>query len=313
MQAKINGAWNLHRLTQNLALDHFVLFSSVAATLGSVGQANYGAANAYLDALAHWRQAQGLPALSINWGPWKHMGMTALLSSAEIARTHRRGMRDLESQQALQALGELLTYKGPQATVLDMDWKTFARSQQDRAIAPFFSDVAQPVPPSKSTATVQTHSSDRMSSDLITQLREAPLNHRRRLLLNNIREQASMVMGLPISFLSNPRQPLNTIGLDSLMAVELRNALGKIIGQSLPATLIFDYPTLDVLTDFLLNDLLKLGETPEEVMDSKSMPTIGPATSPITGPTTANDLEALSDEEAEELLLAELMKPKKQR
>jgi hypothetical protein len=139
----------------------------------------------------------------------------------------------------------------------------------------------------------------RRGSNLVTQLQDAPLHQRRRLLLNHIREQAGTVMGLSASLLSDTRQPLNTMGLDSLMAVELRNALGQSINQSLQATLVFDFPTLDALTDYLLNDILKLGDTPS------------PEVVPSLQSDAANALADLTDEEAEELLLAELMKPKK--
>ncbi len=294
MQAKIAGAWNLHRLTQHLVLDHFVLFSSIAANLGSVGQANYGAANSFLDALAHWRQGQGLPALSINWGPWARLGMTAVLSSTDVERTQRRGLHSLTTAQSLKALGELLAQNKPQASVLDIDWKKFARSQQGQEVARFYTDLVQPVQPVQPKAPTQKH-----GNRLVTQLQETPLKQRRLLLINHIRKQAGLVMGLPATLLNDTRQPLNTMGLDSLMAVELRNALGQSINQSLPATLVFDFPTLDALTDYLLNEIL-------EFSDARS-----PEAAPAVQTTAADDLAALSDDEAEALLLAELMRPKK--
>lgn len=293
MEAKIKGTWNLHYLTQQLPLDHFVLFSSIAANLGSVGQANYAAANAFLDAVASWRQSQGLPALSINWGAWENTGMTAVLSAADTERSRRQGLHGLTAEQAMGALKQLLSQNFAQITVMNMDWKAFTRSLRGQIISPFYANLVHEEVP------VATNVKEE-GSVVIRQLREAPGNQRRRMLLNHIREQAGLVMGLPTSVLSDTRQPLNTMGLDSLMAVELRNALGRSTGQTLPATLIFDYPTLDALTDHLLNDVLKLGEI--------AAPTPEPVASQSNG---THEVASLSDDEAEALLLEELMKPKK--
>jgi hypothetical protein len=296
MNAKVSGTWNLHTFTQHLPLDHFVLFSSIAANLGSLGQANYAAANAFMDGLANWRRAQGLPALSINWGPWEYLGMTAVLSATDVERLRRQGMHGLTSQQGMSALAQLMSHDTAQATVLHMDWKAFGVAQKDQSVAPFFDQVV-------SRELVKPVKQVEKSADgvLIAQLRELPVIQRRRSLLNHIREQAGIVMGLASSVLSDVRQPFNSMGLDSLMAVELRNALVRNTGEALPATLIFDYPTLDLLTDHIMNDVLKLGEvspaTPEPVQ--------------ATQPTETDEVASLTDDEAEALLLEELMKPKK--
>jgi hypothetical protein len=117
---KIEGAWNLHLATRELALDFFVLFSSIASLLGSAGQGNYAAANAFLDALAAYRRAQGLPALAINWGPWAE-GMGAALNATWLQRQAAMGMGVLESGAALAALGDLLGQQG-QVGVREIDW-----------------------------------------------------------------------------------------------------------------------------------------------------------------------------------------------
>src|SRR5439155_22307680 len=112
---KLAGAWNLHRLTREMPLDFFVLFASVAALLGSPGQGNYAAANAFLDALAHHRRALGLPALSINWGQWDEAGMATGLGEREQRRLSAPGLGRIGTRQGLEALGHLLARDRPQA------------------------------------------------------------------------------------------------------------------------------------------------------------------------------------------------------
>jgi hypothetical protein len=251
-----------------------------------------------MDALAHWRQAHGLPALSINWGPWDNLGMTALLSDADVERLRRRGLRGLNPDGAMAAMGELLSQPVPQATILNMDWNVFARSFNGQTISPFYSDLIQV----DTTAPVKAAEKP-ASAGVAVQLRDVPANQRRRLLMNHIREQAAIVMGLPASVLSDPRQPLNVMGLDSLMAVELRNALGQSTGELLPTTLIFDYPSLDALTDHILNDVLRLGDTVTRPAQAAR-----PSEADQRG-----EVASLSDDEAEALLLEELTKQKKKR
>ena len=121
---KVQGAWNLHLLTQGMALDFFVLFSSAAALLGSRGQANYAAANAFLDALAHHRHAQGLPGLSIDWGAWAEVGMAAQLVRTQRTQLAAQGMRAIAPAQGVAALAHLLGQPTPQVGVIPVNWAT---------------------------------------------------------------------------------------------------------------------------------------------------------------------------------------------
>ena len=234
MAPKIAGAWHLHRLTQNAPLDFFVLFSSAAALLGSLGQASYAAANAFLDALAHYRRARGLTATSINWGPWAEVGMAAGL------RWTDRGMKSLTQQQGLQALAEVLRGDSPQVAVLPMDWPAWSAHCSRKP--PLLSEVA----PAEAAASGEP--------ELLDRLKRTPAEQRRAVLEEYIARQAVKVLGLARSHRLNPRQPLQELGLDSLMAVELRNTLGLSLGRPLPVTLLFDYPTLETLVSYLGGD-----------------------------------------------------------
>ncbi len=283
---KAIGAWNLHTLTQARgdSLDFFVMFSSIASVLGSVGQGNYAAANASLDALAHLRQAQGLPALSVNWGPWSEAGMFAVLSEHDRQRRLAQGLQPISPAQGLQVLAHLLQQDAPQIMVLPIDWRRY--TAQSPLLAEIKRDL-KPIEKSRSSSPVV---------DVLSRMQAAPLNQRRSLLLTHVREQAIKVLGLTSSHTIDPHQPLRDMGLDSLMAVELRNALGVSLKCSLPATLLFDYPTLDTLADFLAKELWpsETPPTPSVVEEDRAVSN------------QAAELAELSEDEAEALLLQEL-------
>ena len=125
MDAKVLGAWYLHELTRELPLEHFVLFSSAAALMGSPGQGNYAAANAFLDALAHHRRWEKRPALSVNWGSWAEVGMAARLKESESRRWSAAGVGWIDPDRGLETLEQLLLDGRPQAGVLPIDWPKF--------------------------------------------------------------------------------------------------------------------------------------------------------------------------------------------
>ena len=289
---KIDGAWNLHTLTQHLPLDFFVMFSSAAALLGSPGQGNYAAGNAFMDALAHHRKAQGLPALSLNWGAWSEVGMAASLESQDQRRWAAQGMGAMTPEQGLAVFGQLLdATEAAQIGVLPLNWSTLAQRGNQ---SPLLSDlVAQ--------AQARQAQPAKGRPEILSRLAETPPNKKLSVLAAHVREQAIRVLGLNPSQAIDPRQPLSEMGLDSLMAVELRNALGQSLGRSLPATLLFDYPTLETLAGYVFDDVLALkdGRAEEETEAKQEAAQHAAAVA---------ELEQLSDEEAEALLLAELNK-----
>jgi acyl carrier protein/NADP-dependent 3-hydroxy acid dehydrogenase YdfG len=251
MTAKIYGTWNLHMLTQNKALDFFVLFSSGASLIGSAGQGNHAAANAFMDALAHYRRGLGLPAVSINWGAWSEIGTVVRHSQSDRFTMH--GKSTIAPQQGLLILEHLLSRQvgtPPQVGVLPVKWLEVFEQFGERKQPTFFSELIKEVRlPEKGRQETA------LQKKFLEHLQKAPVSQRLGLLHKHVSELARKVLGIDSSRPISSQQPLSELGLDSLMAVELRNALGVIIEKTLPATLLYDYPTIDELVGCLAKDL----------------------------------------------------------
>ena len=267
---KVTGAWNLHELTKDTPLDFFILFSSMASLAGSPGQSGYAAGNAFLDALAHYRRALGLPALSINWGAWADEGMAA--------RVEKRGqnrvlpaIRAMSAEDCLSALEKAFLTGKAQVAIVDANWP------QWNPLPEVFRNL---VPRSQAP---QIQSND---DGILARLETAPAGNKRKIMVEFLRRRALHILGLKDSYYIDEGQPLIKMGLDSLMAVEFRNYLAKTLNRSLAATLLFDYPTLGALSDFLNEIPSPKNSVPEDKLLS--------------------EIGNLSDEEAEELLKEEL-------
>ncbi|MEK7727815.1 MAG: SDR family NAD(P)-dependent oxidoreductase, partial [candidate division KSB1 bacterium] len=273
---KVAGAWLLHEHTKNLPLDFFVLFSSTSALLGAGGQGNYAAANAFLDGLAHYRRALGLPALSINWGAWAEVGMAAGMTQREQQRLQQQGMGLIGAAQGVEIFRKLLERAEPQIAVLPAQWQKFL---------PQFGDAMPPVLLEMARANAQPGSrkientSAPRQVELLQRLQNASGPQREELLEQNVRAQIARVLGFEASRPMDRQQPLQQMGLDSLMAVELRNALGAMLGTTLPATLLFDYPTLHALVQYLMREALAFEET--QPLETKVASKAGPSAEPI--------------------------------
>ncbi|WP_207930655.1 type I polyketide synthase, partial [Streptomyces hainanensis] len=232
LRPKVDAALHLHELTQNHDLAAFVLFSSAAGVLGAPGQANYAAANAFLDALAARRRAHGLAATSIAWGLWAEAsGMTGQLNEHDIARMSRSGLTPLTTEQGLALLDAALTDHQP--LVVAARVRTHAGSA---AVPTMLRGLVRA--PSRRTA-----ASAADTSVLQRQLATASETEQQRILTDLVRTHVATVLGHTTPDNITTDQAFKELGFDSLTAVELRNRLTTTTGQRLPATLIFDHPT----------------------------------------------------------------------
>jgi short-subunit dehydrogenase/acyl carrier protein len=258
---KVDAAWNLHELTAGLPLAWFVLFSSLAGTLGSPGQANYAAANAALDALAQQRRSSGLPAVSLAWGYWDTAtGMTGHLTEADRQRLQRTGITPMTSQHGLDMLDVALA--SPHSALVPAPFSTATLNAQARngTLPPMLAGLAAPVP-----AVSAVGPSRAKAPDLAAQLAGLPADQQQALLLTVIRTATATVLGHNSPAAIKPTATFKELGFDSLTAIELRNHLTAATGVHLPATLIFDFPTPTALSQDLHQQLT--GTRPASIHD----------------------------------------------
>ena len=290
MAPKVTGAWNLHRLTVDLPLDFFVTFSSVASVLGSPGQANYAAASAFLDVLAHERRAKGLPGLSINWGPWAESGMAASVDQRHRERLEAMGVDPLTPAQGLHALERLIGQSRPEICVFPVDWRVFARQLPARARTPLLSELLEPGDLESGAGPAAPD-----QPELQLRLSKALPRERWNLLLKFLQTEVAHVLGLPASRPPEPQDGFFDIGMDSLMAVELKNRLETSLGRTLPVTALFNYSTIDALASYLYREILSTE------ISGEPAPSADPDESKL-----AAELEGLSESDVAELIAEEV-------
>lgn len=271
---KVAGAWNLHRATLSDPVSLFAMYSAAGPVVSAAGQGNYAAANGFMDALATHRRSRGLPAVSVLWGPWEGGGMAEGLDEAQRRRWERFGLAWWTPETGVAALDQLL---GPVPDqVLAVRAAPSRRTPASGAI--------------RGAAATQT------TPALARRLAELPPHRRIPTLEEHVRTTVTAVLGreapVPVEV------PLRDLGMDSLSAIEVRNALSLAAGISLPATLAFDHPTVSAVARHLLQ-LLGYGA------DDMDAP-VPPAPSPPTGSIDVEAVAAMSEEEAERALWAEL-------
>ncbi|MFF3445473.1 SDR family NAD(P)-dependent oxidoreductase, partial [Streptosporangium sp. NPDC002721] len=246
LRPKVDAAWHLHELTRDLDLAAFVVYSSLSGVMGSAGQGNYAAANAFVDALAQYRRAEGLPALSLAWGAWSQdVGMTGTLSDADTRRMARAGMPPLSVEQGL-ALFEAAV--GCERAVL-------VPVRLDLPLMRGHGEVPALLRGLVRGGRRSAASGSAVAATLLQRLAPLGATERVEVLVDLVRGQAAAVLGHPDSATVDVRREFRELGFDSLTAVELRNRLNAVTGLRLSATLVFDYPTPSVLAEFLLAEL----------------------------------------------------------
>ncbi|MFD7456316.1 MULTISPECIES: type I polyketide synthase [unclassified Streptomyces] len=254
---KADAAWHLHELTRDRDLTAFVLFSSVAGTLGAAGQGNYAAANAFLDTLAAHRRAQGLPAVSPAWGWWGETGgMAGELAAADRARLARAGVTALEPAEALALFDAALRQDTAVPVPVGLDLAVLRERAGQGSLAPVLRELADAAAPSATGAAPRRETVSVPGTPAWTRrLRAATDEQRPRLLTDLVRGEVAKVLGRPSPAGVDAHDRLLDLGFDSLTAVELRNRLGDLCGLDLPTTLVFDHPTPARLADHLLTRL----------------------------------------------------------
>jgi len=290
LAAKVHGAWLLDRVTAGYELDCFVLFSSMASLLGSRGQGNYAAANAFLDALAHDRRRRGLPAVSINWGAWAKVGAAASPEMQE--RLREQGVGLIPPEEGIAAFERIVLEEPAQIGVLSVDWERLRQLSPSHAALPLLEDILAPETGPRPAPSSPGELSQRLAA-------AAPEN-RRAITVAFVQETAARILALNGSIVG-AGQDLHGKGLDSLMAVEMRNDLGASVGHTLPSTLLYDYPTPAAVADYLLTGVLKLESPPRESERESEEKALGKPPAAAT-----RQLEALSEEELESLLDSKL-------
>ncbi len=320
MRPKVDGAWNLHTLTLGMDLEVFVSFSSLASLLGSRGQANYCAANAFLDGLAQLRRANGLPALTVNWGAWGETGLAA--GEAMERQLARTGLTSMQPEDALEALKLALHTGQPQLAIAAIDWPKYLSqipgSQKssdktdgfqadalktgsiyaeliletelgkvlDKGHIPGASHSRQSAA-QKATATVSR----------LAELNALPAAGRRPVLTRVLEEVARTTLDLRPSDEIDPDESLAELGMDSLLAVELRNGLSAVFERRLSSTLLFDYPTLRMLARFIEREVFPTAR--EETVQAAASVVGVTANSEADPLSILDEIERLSEEEVE--------------
>ncbi|MDF5727709.1 MAG: type I polyketide synthase, partial [Rhizonema sp. PD38] len=245
LEPKIAGAWNLHSLTQDLTLDFFVCFSSIASLIGVPGQGSYAVANAFMDALACYRQAHSLPGLSINWGPWAEVGMAARLKNLNQSRMAAQGMSPIPTDKGLQVLRELIGQQAYQIGVLPINWDQFFQQVSENIDKLFFEAFAPKLEQPKAE-----------EKNVLEELKATPKNEQRALLSTYVCHQVAKVLALESSQI-NPQQGFFELGMDSLTSMEFKNRLQRTLECHIPDTFVFNYPTIEAAVDYIAEKVLE--------------------------------------------------------
>ncbi|MBI9089234.1 MAG: KR domain-containing protein [Desulfobacterium sp.] len=300
---KVAGAWNLHRLTRGLDLDFMVFFSSMASLLGNAGQAGYGAANGFMDGLAHFRKQEGLPCLSINWGGWEGPGMAAGLTPKGRDRLKASGIGLIEPGKGLDILEQLLAGDRPQAAVLNMEWDRYARGYGGGGEPPAM--IAELI----SGAWLKKN---KETDNIVERLTVLPENAREQALVDYLWGKVTQILGFPDNTPLDGDVGLFDLGMDSIMALQLKEQLADDFKHPIRSTLVFNYPSVGDIAGYLKDTVLQVllggpGET--KTLDQASGYRADPITEERLAPDIGDDdLDGLSEDMLGDMLDEKLAK-----
>ncbi len=260
---KVWGAWQLSEATADIELDFFLSTSSISGVWGSFGQSAYGAANAFLDGLA-WRQrAQGVPGISVNFGPWMS-GSTGMADAESRAHLDKRGVQALSPADALAGMADLMAASSAQGAVQGVvariDWASFLPLYQMAGKRAFLEQLEREVPASSEPSAPASSSG---TTQLVDRLAAAPVQQRKKLVVDYLRDVVAEVTRIDAAEIREEAGFFD-LGMDSLMAVEMRRRVERAVGKELPSTLAMDYPRLVDVADFLLRDVLGIDKAAAE-------------------------------------------------
>ncbi len=270
---KVQGAWNLHLLTQKYDLESFILFSSASSLVGSPGQANYCAANAFLDALAHGRRRLGLPASAINWGAWQNTGLAA--DTQIIESLKQKGIGSIKPTEGIEILEQLLLHSPTQIGVIPIDWNVW---NKNNSAIPFYNNF------------IDSHPISIANLDFKQQLLNVEASQRQGLLIEQISQQVANILGIKNINQIDLELGFAELELDSLGSVELRNKLQSSYNLKLSATVIFDYSNVNKLANYLLKTMFNKNVSEQNIDLDNDL----------------NQINNLLETEAESLLIEQL-------
>jgi mycoketide-CoA synthase len=254
LRAKVDAVWNLHELTRDMPISAFVMFSSMAGLVGSSGQANYAAANSFLDGLAVHRRAHGLPAISLGWGLWDQASnMTGGLDTVDFARFARDGIVAMSSAEALQLLDTAMVVDEPFLLPARIDTIALRAKFDGGTLPPMFVDLINA--PARRQVD-DSLAAAKSKSALLQRLEGLPEDEQQAVLLDLVRSHIATVLGNSSPEAIDPDKAFQELGFDSLTAVEMRNRLKAATGLALSPTLIFDYPNSAALAGYFRQELL---------------------------------------------------------
>lgn len=296
LRPKVLGGWNLHQITRGLALDHFVLFSSLSSVFGHAGQANYSAANALLDSLAYFRRSQGLPATVMNWG---HLGEVGYLAEREQLgqRLERQGVLSFTVKQATDCLEYALQTAAIQLSVLRMDWSVWRGLGITNRVSPRFAHLL------RSTGETSVDSEELASA---ATLRSAEPTHRLAMVDRLVRSKAGTLLGIPADQIAADRALLE-MGLDSLMAVEMRNWIETQMEINLPISALMRSESLEQVVGIISDTIGEAGDSidtasPEEPAAQTNAETTGASETTSDAEQLLQQLPNLGNDEVDDLL-----------